>query len=301
MTSSSFDSSLKDENYDEHINEFVCGKNASASSLEWNFLCTNHETKISSDAIERMFKSTLEINIVQIGAHVGFEPNDPIAMGIVSLIDSFPKTFCSRFHWTFVEPSPPNYKRLVQNLDKYSHICNMKSINAGVVSDLSNYTDNSLIFYSLKDTIDPETGFDSLSNKTLPAYITQVSSFSKAPILFNRRQFRKVGLNVNDYIVETKVQTKPFSALMAEVIGNTTSEQHSTPFLVLIDTEGFDCDIVQGISLDSKYLPKFLVFEVKQCREKYTKETKGHLEKLGYTLTQDDGRVENIVGVLRST
>ncbi|GFH50741.1 predicted protein [Chaetoceros tenuissimus] len=301
LTSSSFDSSLKDENYDEHINEFVCGKNASASSLEWNFLCTNHETKISSDAIERMFKSTSEINIVQIGAHVGFEPNDPIAMGIVSLIDSFPKTFRSRFHWTFVEPSPPNYKRLVQNLDKYSHICNMKSINAGVVSDLSNYTDNSLIFYSLKDTIDPETGFDSLSNKTLPAYITQVSSFSKAPILFNRRQFRKVGLNVNDYIVKTKVQTKPFSALMAEVIGNATSEQHSTPFLVLIDTEGFDCDIVQGISFDSKYLPKFLVFEVKQCREKYTKETKGHLEKLGYTLTQDDGRVENIVGVLRST
>ncbi|GFH50670.1 predicted protein [Chaetoceros tenuissimus] len=170
----------------------------------------------------------------------------------------------------------------------------MKSINAGVVSDLSNYTDNSLIFYSLKDTIDPETGFDSLSNKTLPAYITQVSSFSKAPILFNRRQFRKVGLNVNDYIVETKFQTKPFSALMAEVIGNATSEQHSTPFLVLIDTEGFDCDIVL-------YLPKFLVFEVKQCREKYTKETKGHLEKLGYTLTQDDGRIENIVGVLRST
>jgi hypothetical protein len=106
---------------------------------------------------------------------------------------------------------------------------------------------------------------------------------------------------VNDYIVETKFQTKPFSALMAEVIGNATSEQHSTPFLVLIDTEGFDCDIVQGISFDSKYLPKFLVFEVKQCREKYTKETKGHLEKLGYTLTQDDGRVENIVGVLRST
>ena len=298
LTSSS--SSSKDENYDEHINEFVCGKNASSSSLEWNFLCTNHETKISSEAIERMFKSMSEINIVQIGAHVGFEPNDPIATGIVSLIDSLPERFRSRFHWTFVEPSPPNYKRLVQNLDKYSHICNMKAINAGVVSDLSNYTDNSLIFYSLKDTIDPETGFDSLSNKTLPAYITQVSSFSKAPILFNRRQFRKIGLNVNDYIVETEVQTKPFSVLMAEVMGNIIREQHSTPFMVLIDTEGFDCDIVQGISLNSKYLPKFLVFEVKQCREKYAKETKGHLEKLGYTLTLDDGRSENIVGVLRS-
>ena len=64
LTSSSYSS--KDENYDEHINEFVCGKNASSSSLEWNFLCTNHETKISSEAIERMFKSMSEINIVQI-------------------------------------------------------------------------------------------------------------------------------------------------------------------------------------------------------------------------------------------
>lgn len=105
---------------------------------------------------------------------------------------------------------------------------------------------------------------------------------------------------MNDYIVETEVQTKPFSVLMAEVMGNIIREQHSTPFMVLIDTEGFDCDIVQGISLHSKYLPKFLVFEVKQCREKYAKETKGHLEKLGYTLTLDDGRSENIVGVLRS-
>ena len=289
------DSTLKDQNFNEVFNEVVCGKNATASSLEWNILCTNEETKISSEAYERVLKSRSEINIVQIGAHVGFEPNDPIAMGIVSLIDRLPQKYRSHFHWTFVEPSPPNYKRLVQNLEKYSYICNMKSINAGVVSDSSNYTDNSLIFYSLKDTIDPETGFDSLSNKTLPTYITQVSSFSKAPILFNRRQFSKIGLNVNDYIVETKVQTKQFSILMSEALGNTT-----TPFLVLIDTEGFDCDIVQGISLNSTYLPKFLVFEVKQCKEKYDKETKEHLEKLGYMMTPLAGR-ENAVGVLRIT
>ena len=121
----------------------------------------------------------------------------------------------------------------------------------------------------------------SLSNKTLPHYITQLSSLSKAPILFNRGQFQKIGLTVNDYIVEIKVQTKPFSILMAEALRNTTNEQHTTPFLVLIDTEGFDCDIVQGISLNSTYLPKFLVFEVKQCMQKYHKETKEHLEKLG--------------------
>ena len=81
---------------------------------------------------------------------------------------------------------------------------------------------------------------------------------------------------------------------MSEALGNTT-----TPFLVLIDTEGFDCDIVQGISLNSTYLPKFLVFEVKQCKEKYDKETKEHLEKLGYMMIPLAGR-ENAVGVLRT-
>jgi hypothetical protein len=68
-----------------------------------------------------------------------------------------------------------------------------------------------MVFYSIRDTIDPETGLDSLSGKTLPSYITQVSSFSKAPILFNRRVFNKIGLNVHDYIVETNVTAKRYS------------------------------------------------------------------------------------------
>lgn len=83
---------------------------------------------------------------------------------------------------------------------------------------------------------------------------------------------------------------------MDEVVGNKTNEQNSTPFLVLIDTEGFDCDIVKGISLNSTRLPKFLVFEIKQCRRKY-KEAKEHLESLGYTIVL--AGKENAVGVLK--
>jgi len=172
----------------------------------------------------------------------------------------------------------------------------MRSINAGVISDMTNSDMNELVFYSLRDTIDPETGFDSLSKKKLPKFITQVSSFSKSPILSNENVFSSRGLNVNDYIVETKVPTKKFSILMDEILRSSVNGTHSSPFLVLIDTEGFDCDIVQGISFDSNFLPKFLVFEINQCPgEKYEK-TKKHLEKLGYMISK---ATENAVGILK--
>lgn len=275
-------------------NEEHCLKQS--SSWEWRTLCTNNEAKIFMEANYRIMQTTSKLNIVQIGAHVGFEKNDPLATGIISLIDSIPEKYRSRFRWTFVEPSPPNFKRLMKNLKKNSHICEMKSINAGVISDSTNSLENDLVFYSLSDTIDPETGFDSLSKKKLPKFITQVSSFSKSPILSNEKVFSSRGLNVNDYIIETKVPTKKFSILMDEILRSSVDGHNSSPFLVLIDTEGFDCDIVQGISFHSKFLPKFLVFEINQCpKEKYEK-TKKHLEQLGYMISK---KRENAVGILK--
>lgn len=95
----------------------------------------------------------------------------------------------------------------MKNLQSRSNIFELRSINAGVIPDSKNATENDLVFYSLRDTINPETGFDTLSKKKLPKFITQVSSFSKLPILSNENIFSSRGLNVNDYIVETKVKT----------------------------------------------------------------------------------------------
>ena len=55
------------------------------------------------------------------------------------------------------------------------------------------------------------------------------------------------------------------------------------PLLVLIDTEGFDCKIILGISKRSAYLPNFLVFEHKQCGADRTPAVE-HMKGMGYTV-----------------
>ena len=95
--------------------------------------------------------------------------------------------------------------------------------------------------------------------------------------------FAQNGLDIDDYIVETTVTTVQFSDLMKQVLVPVDGEsQAEGAFLVLIDTEGFDCNIVEGISTKSQFLPKYLVFEHKHCDWGPT--TK-HLHSMGYTTT----------------
>jgi hypothetical protein len=53
-------------------------------------------------------------------------------------------------------------------------------------------------------------------------------------------------------------------------------QDQKPPLLILIDTEGFDCDIIKGISSTSSFVPKFLVFEYQSCDHKGATE---YLEK----------------------
>ncbi|GFH58521.1 hypothetical protein CTEN210_14997 [Chaetoceros tenuissimus] len=282
------------------LHHIICNDKA-IQFKEWKALCDG-DTNIVQEAVDMLTKDQAEITITQIGAHVGFEPNDPMASGLVSLMDNLPSTYRDRFHWTFVEPSPPNYARLVDNLKKYEDVCDMSSMNVAVVSDEIGTTSKDMVFYSIRDTIDPETGFDSLSGKKFRYWISQISSFSKEMVLLQKKEFSDRGLNIDDYIVETNVATKSFSGIMADVMDHSMNNKkrvaassNQKPFLTLIDTEGYDCDIVLGISPDSKYLPKFIVFEVKNCINKWN-DVQSHLEGIGYDLMKMD---ENAIGILR--
>jgi hypothetical protein len=176
----------------------------------------------------------------------------------------------------------------------------MRAIHGAVVSDTTAQTistsgdDNNLLFYSVSETIDPETGVDSRSGKRFPYWITQLSSLSKEAILFNANQWTQRGLDVNDYIVQTNVTAYRFSSLMEKIMDGRPAD----PVLVMIDTEGFDCPILQGIAPESKFRPKFILFEHKQCRERQGP-TFRHLQNLGYHV-ETAGR-ENSVASFRST
>ena len=64
------------------------------------------------------------VNVVQIGAHVGFEKNgDPLTILLLGTLDEVSSITNATelrhlFHWTFVEPSPPNFKGLEANIKK---------------------------------------------------------------------------------------------------------------------------------------------------------------------------------------
>jgi len=266
------------------IHNLLCQPNdndTTPSQSEWAHLC-------SKNFVRRTAQILLDgdhVNVIQIGAHTGFEENDPIAKGLLRLLDATSAATGSnetrmRFHWTFVEPSPPNYKRLTKNLLKSSDICDMKGINVAVTPDGGKKAvSGNLKFYSIRDTIDPETGVDSISGITFPFWITQVSSLKLASI--PKILFKKKGLKHEDYIIESIVTSKPYSDLIQQAM---RGDQNQIPNLVLIDTEGFDCFIVS--TMDNIYLPAYLLYEHKHCGPNILKRTKEELDTLGYDVYQ---------------
>lgn len=116
----------------------------------------------------------------------------------------------------------------------------------------------------------------------LPFWLTQISSLNREqvfkPIFVNA--FKKFGLDINDYVEETNVKTLSYSDLVNQVIFPINELNKREPLLVLVDTEGFDCNVVEGISPQSHFLPKYLVFEHMHCN---ATQTEKHLHEMGYT------------------
>lgn len=232
------------------------------------------------------------VRIVQIGAHVGFEYNDHFARGMVPYLEMLSIAEKKMFQWSFVEPSPTNFHSLQINLAQHSHLCNLTAIHTAVVSDTAttnNDITTTMPFYSISDSIDPITGYDSRSGQKFPYWITQLSSFSPEPILFNRNQWTMRGLVLEDYMVQTNVTIKSYSHLMHDLMGqeevvHPESKNHKSLLMVLIDTEGLDCSIILGISKSTPFLPRFLLFEHKQCDDQQKQQTFQHLQGMGYQL-----------------
>ena len=241
--------------------------------------------------------------IVQVGAHVGFEPNDPIASPLLAMFGEMAAmgdvtSAGIAAKWLMVEASPANYAGLVTNLElqRGKHVRFLPT-NVGVLaSNASASTGNEseegkMTFYSMSGDIDPESGQDKRSGKVLPYWATQLGSFDKqhqqaSPLAF---AFKRRGLVLEDYVIESKIRVLSMTRLLKE---------HNIPqegaMLVLIDTEGFDCDIVLSLNLAKAFKPRMLVFEHKVCPSKRISAVR-HLTQAGYTAVFDD---ENVFATL---
>jgi hypothetical protein len=62
-----------------------------------------------------------------------------------------------------------------------------------------------------------------------------------APLTFNKGVWKRLRHEIKDYVVETDATTMRYSKLMKQVMVK------EKPLFLLIDTKGFDCNIILGI------------------------------------------------------
>lgn len=288
----------------DHIRQNVVCQSIGSENTDldiWQHLCNN-------SLLERLDERLLQgqpVKIVQIGAHYGFEHNDPMAEVLGNYLEFLSNDTHNnereRFQWNFIEASPSNFVELQKNLAKYQYLCDMVGIHAGIIPDGKEKDD--LVFYAIRDTIDSETGYDSLSGKTVPFWISQISSFNRGTLMKHAGIFARAGLNINDYVVEASVTAKSYSTIMEEIFGtneNSINNPLDPPLFVMIDTEGFDCDILLGIAEDSPYWPEFLIFEHAHCRPRAYQKVREKMERLGYWWYKQPRRRQQNTLVIRT-
>ena len=105
------------------------------------------------------------------------------------------------------------------------------------------------------------------------------------------KAFAQFGLDMNDYVVEFNVTAMAYTNLMKKVLVPNSKGGVQEPLLVLVDTEGFDCNVVEGISEQSPYLPTYLVYEHVHCNEEMAE---AHLHEMGYCTSKFS---ENVLAI----
>ncbi|XRB17718.1 methyltransferase FkbM domain-containing protein [Pseudoscourfieldia marina] len=218
---------------------------------------------------------------LQIGAHTGFENNDPIWKLLEGTLKA---TEGSHYRWTWfcVEPVPQNVRSLKENLKKHK----LPRGGSVIISESAIAHDKKgqshLTFFSISDSIDPITGFDRLSGKTLPYWVTQIGSFNRQHVFKHSKAWTGNGLSVKRYIRPIRVSVDTIPGILSKHGFNT-----SDVALLLIDTEGFDCKILVNLNLN-EVRPGLIVFEYKWCRDQ-RKAVHKHLKRFGYIVFQEDG------------
>lgn len=245
-----------------------------ASSV-WHNLCKGQFVSRMDQLLYSVNDGASKVNnqnraaILQIGAHTGWTENDPLVNGMTSYSQEISREARSRVSFVYVEASPPTFARLEKNLEENSDRFNLTALHMGVLPDDSQAMN--LTFYSMSESIDRETGLDSRSGKSFPNWISQISSFRKELLLKHQDFLRKkrIGLDIRDYIVEEQIKTIRFSTLLDQV----------QPLLVLIDTEGLDCQILRATN---NLTTPFIIFENMHCGKRNLKLTHQHLASFGY-------------------
>mmetsp|Transcript_21781 Transcript_21781/g.60545 ORF Transcript_21781/g.60545 Transcript_21781/m.60545 type:complete len:433 (-) Transcript_21781:82-1380(-) len=190
------------------------------------------------------------VHFVQIGAHTGFEKNDPMAQSLSRYFqlvqqqqphddDHDDHPMRDYLHWHFVEPSPPNFQVLQQHLQRQTNRTllgpNLYAHNLAIVPSSSSSEEETnrrhnrtVTFYTLRASIDPVTGRDRATGQQLPFWVTQVSSLDQDHILTkHRRQFARMGVPDPSVLIrEIAVPAATVTELMQILVDTTVNSHH---------------------------------------------------------------------------
>ena len=164
--------------------------------------------------------------------------------------------------WTgiMVEPVPYVFERLRRNYGDQGRIA---LENAAIAR-----SDGELPFYYVRDASPDERA-------SLPGWYDAIGSFSREAILSHERHIPDIA----DRIVEARVPALTFASLLARHGAEDAD-------LVLIDTEGYDWEIVSSIDLD-RQRPRLLVHEHYHLSHEDREASRAHLRGHGYELLEE--------------
>jgi len=220
--------------------------------------------------------------ILQVGVHTGFESNDPIWKLLESTLKAAERSHY-RWTWICVEPVPQNVRSLKQNMRRHKLPTGGKVIISETAISHDKNSPSHTTFFSISTSIDPVTGFDRLSGKKLPSWVTQIGSFNRQHILKHSRAWKKSGLKVRDYIRPIRVSVDTIPGVLSK-----HGVHRREVALLLIDTEGLDCKIILSQTFgENEVRPGLIVFEYKWCKDERN-EVRVHLQRFGYSVFQED-------------
>jgi FkbM family methyltransferase len=187
---------------------------------------------------------------VEIGSNDG-EQHDHLRPFIVS----------SRWSGIMVEPVPYVFERLRAN---YGDLDRVTLENAAIAD-----RDGRMPFYHLAQAGDEDL-------ERLPSWYDGIGSFSREAVLGHARHIP----DIDERLVETSVPCLAFDSLL---------ERHGVERvdLLLIDTEGYDWEILRGLDL-RRHRPRMVVFEHYHLPAETRARARTHLGDLGWE-TMEEG------------
>jgi FkbM family methyltransferase len=154
-----------------------------------------------------------------------------------------------------VEPVPHIFRKLVDN---YGSIERVSTANVAIAD-----RDGELPFYHLAEPTQEDLD-------RLPTWADGIGSFSRASVLSHARAIA----DVERLVIESAVPTLTFESLC---------RRYDVPHvdLILIDTEGYDWEILQNIDL-ARWHPRLVVYEHYHLSKEQQAECRAYLERAGY-------------------